>query len=832
MSIILTDDIPVCQRSRRLSFTEKQEVEKQIDEWLEKKIIRESCSDYCSPIVLCRKKNGEMRLCVDYRQLNKKTIKDKYPLPVIEEVFDKLGNGKIFSTLDLKNAFFHVDIDEKSRKYTSFVTDTSQFEFLKVPFGLCNSPSVFQRYVNNVFKDLLRDGTLIIYLDDLIIPANDEIEALEKLTRVLETASKFGLELNLKKCQFMKRKINFLGHIIENGTIRPSAEKTEAVQKFPEPKNAKDVQSFLGLTGYFRKFVSSYATIAKPLSDLLRTSMPFKFEQEQKLAFQRLKDILCNEPVLHLFKQGSQLELHTDASKLGYGGILLQQSDDGKFYPIHYMSKKTSQLEEKYCSYELEVLAIIEALKKFRNYLLGTKFKIYTDCSAFTTTLSKKELTPKVARWTLLLQEFDYEVVHRPGKQMQHVDALSRHPVMVVTNDEVTHKIIMAQENDEYIKTLKDLIREGQTDEYVSKNGVLYKLVNDQEMLVVPEMMQIEVVRKCHSLGHFSIAKTEDVVKRDFYFPNMKKCIANVVNNCIECILVNKKRGKGEGFLNPIPKEDIPLSTYHIDFVGPLPSTNKSYNHIFTVIDAFSKFAWLYPVKSTSSHDAIQKLRQQQAVFGNPARIISDRGTAFTSKEFKDFCENENIEHVTITTGVPRGNGQIERLHATIIPVLSKLCLEEPNKWFKYVDAVQRTINSTVSRSTKRTPFELLTGIRMRNREEKRILEILEEERINSMMNNVKTIREEARKNILKIQEENRKCYNRKRKKAHVYKKGDLVAVQRTQFGTGMKLRTKFLGPYEIVRVKPNHRYDVKKIGNHEGPNETSASADHMKLWN
>lgn len=832
MSIILTDDLPVCQRSRRLSFAEKQEVEKQIDEWLEQKIIRESCSDYCSPIVLCRKKNGDMRLCIDYRQLNKKTIKDKYPLPIIEELFDKLGNGKVFTTLDLKNAFFHVDIDEKSRKYTSFVTDTAQYEFLKVPFGLCNSPSVFQRYVNNVFKNLLKDGTLIIYLDDIIIPAKDEYEGLEKLTRVLETASKFGLELNLKKCQFMKRKIDFLGHIIENGTIRPSVEKTMAVRKFPEPKNAKEVQSFLGLSGYFRKYIFSYAIIAKPLSDLLRASTPFKFEQEQKLAFQQLKDILCKEPVLHLFKQGAKLELHTDASKLGFGAILLQQSDDGKLYPIHYMSKKTSVLEEKYCSYELEVLAIIEALKKFRNYLLGSKFKIYTDCSAFTTTLSKKELTPKVARWTLLLQEFDYEVVHRPGKQMQHVDALSRHPVMVVTTDEITHKIIIAQESDEYIKTLKNLLQQGQINDYVLKNNVLYKIVNDEEVLVVPEMMQVEVVKKCHSLGHFSVAKTEDVVKRDFYFPNIKKCIENVVKSCIECILVNKKRGKGEGFLNPIPKEDIPLSTYHIDFVGPLPTTNKKYNHIFTVIDAFTKFAWIYPVKTVSSHDAIQRLKQQQAIFGNPSRIISDRGTAFTSKEFKDYCEFEDIEHLTITTGVPRGNGQIERLHGTIIPVLSKLSIDEPEKWFKYVDVVQRTVNSTISRSTKRTPFELLTGTKMRNREEKRILEILEEERINSMMDQVKTIREEARKNILKVQEENKRGYNKKRKKAHIYKKGDLVAVQRTQYGTGMKLKPKFLGPYAVVRVKPNDRYDVRKVGEHDGPMQTSASADHMKLWN
>ncbi|GFW27841.1 retrovirus-related Pol polyprotein from transposon 297 [Trichonephila clavipes] len=233
MKIILSDEKPIAQRSRRLSLPEKREVEKQIDEWLEQGIIRESCSDFSSPVVVCKKKDGTMRLCIDYRKLNKKIVKDRYPLPIIEEVLDKLGNGKIFTTLDLKNAFFHVDVDEASRKYTAFVTETGQYEFLKVPFGLSISSNYFQRYINYVFRELLRDGTLIIYLDDIIIPATDEKEACKKLARVLETASRYGIELNLKKCQFLQGKINFLGHVIQNGIIQPSAEKTVAVCNFP-----------------------------------------------------------------------------------------------------------------------------------------------------------------------------------------------------------------------------------------------------------------------------------------------------------------------------------------------------------------------------------------------------------------------------------------------------------------------------------------------------------------------------------------------------------------------------------------------------------------------
>ncbi|GFY19948.1 transposon Tf2-9 polyprotein [Trichonephila clavipes] len=218
---------------------------------------------------------------------------------------------------------------------------------------------------------------------------------------------------------------------------------------------------------------------------------------------------------------------------------------------------------------------------------------------------------------------------------MQHVDALSRHPVMLVTSDELTYKIVSAQESDEYIRTIKKLLQEGKTSEFIVSNKILYKISEDQELLVVPEMMQVDVIKKAHSFGHFAATKTEELSIR---------------------------RGEREkAFLNPIPKEDLPLSTYHVDFIGPLPTTNKNYNHIFTVIDAFTKFTWLYPTKSTTAQEVIERLKLQQKTYGNPSRVISDKGGAFRSKEFEDYCADEQISNVQITTGVPRGNGQVER---------------------------------------------------------------------------------------------------------------------------------------------------------------------------
>ncbi|GFY31813.1 transposon Tf2-6 polyprotein [Trichonephila clavipes] len=315
--------------------------------------------------------------------------------------------------------------------------------------------------------------------------------------------------------------------------------------------------------------------------------------------------------------------------------------------------------------------------------------------------------------------------------------------------------------------------------------------------------MQAELIKLIHENGHFSVGKTEEIVKQEFFIPNLSNVVKKVIVNCVPCILANKKTGKKEGFLNPISKESIPLN-------------------------AFTKFTWLYSVKTVSAESALEKLKQQQKTFGNPIRITSDRGPAFTSKLFNDYCDEENIQHLQIATGVPRGNVQVERIHRTLIPVLNKLSLDDSTKWYKYVDRLQRILNSTISRSTKWTPFELLVGIKMHNKEDILIKDLLLEEMAKELLEQREFLRNDAKKNIETLQSENRKTYNRRRKKASLYK-GDLVAIQRTQFGAGLKLRPKFLGPYKVTKVNSKDRYEVAKVGQHDGPNSTTTSADLMK---
>jgi len=359
----------------------------------------------------------------------------------------------------------------------------------------------------------------------------------------------------------------------------------------------------------------------------------------------------------------------------------------------------------------------------------------------------------------------------------------------------------------------------------------LYKWADGNHILVVPRRLQKEIIRSIHEKGHINARKVETIVKKDYSIEKISQKVSDVIANCIVCILANRKEGKKDCLLNPIEKGDVPIHTYHIDHLGPLKSTAKSYNHLLVVTDAFSKYTWIYPVKSTDVDEVLRKLEFQREVFGNPFTLIADKGGAFSSKKLKEYCKEHKINLHLITTGVPRANGQVERVNGVIIPILTKMSIDDPEKWYKHTSRLQTVLNSTITRSTGKTPFEMLFGVKMRTDEDQELANKLEEAMQNDFFEQRQEIRKLAKENIVKLQEENRKAFNRNRKPAMKYKIADLVAIQSTQLGGGLKLRGKFLGPYEVTKVKRKDRYDVVKIGQHEGPNNTSTSADLMKPW-
>lgn len=335
---------------------------------------------------------------------------------------------------------------------------------MRTPFGYCNSPAVFQRFINEVFRPLMEAGIVAVYLDDVVVLAKDPDEALHRLKRVLDQSASYGeLQVNWKKCQFMSSQITYLGYEISDGEVRPNS---------------------------------------------------------------------------NLYT-----ELHTHASRTGMGAILLQRSTDGKMHPVYYYSKMTNKAQQNYNSYELEILAVISALKKFRFYLLGIKFKIITDCSTFEQTMKKKELSTRIARWALLFEDFDYELAHRKGSAMRHADALSRDPVMVI-NDGTLARIQQAQNRDPEVEALKRKVREQETQDFTIVNGISYKNAEGKDLLYVPKGLQTELIRQVHVAGHFAITKTKQIFIREYWAPKLEKKNEQVISCCVLCILAATKTGK------------------------------------------------------------------------------------------------------------------------------------------------------------------------------------------------------------------------------------------------------------------------------------------------
>lgn len=391
-------------------------------------------------------------------------------------------------------------------------------------------------------------------------------------------------------------------------------------------------------------------------------------------------------------------ELHTNASKQEYGAVLLQRKADEKdLHPVYYMSSKTIESEKKWCSYELEIMAIIKAIKKFRTYLLGIKFKIITDRQAFQRTLSKESLSPKVARWTLMLEEFEYEIEHRASKYVKHVDALSRFPVMVI-KDTVLALIKNEQDKEERLHAIKQLLVKEPNKNYLVENDLLMRKIGDKTVVALPSSIHHKIIRKAHGNGHFGVKKIIETLQEEYYIPRLKEKAGSFVECCIPCVLSEKKKGKREG--EPILKGDVPLN-------------------------GFSKFVWLYPTKTTNTKEVLDKLTMMQQIFGNPRRILTDRSTAFTSSDFNNYCTVEDIEHITVTTGVPRGNGQVERVNRTIIPVLTKLSLDNADRWYRHVARLQMCLNNTYQHSVDMSPFEALFGTKMKHRDDVQIISML-----------------------------------------------------------------------------------------------------------
>ncbi|KMQ89733.1 hypothetical protein RF55_10607 [Lasius niger] len=511
------------KKLRRFAWMERLKIREITDDLLERGIIKHSSSPYCARVVPVRKKNGAMRLCVDLRPLNSRVLKQKFPFPLIEDCLSRLNGKTVFTLLDLKDGFYNIKLDPEVTKFFAFATPDGQFEYTRLPFGFCEAPAEFQRRLIQILQPLIRDNKVIVYIDDILIPSSSVSENLIVLKQVLVELKRHDFQLNYNKCAFLKSKIEYLGYIVSAEGITLSPRHIAAVENFPVPKKTIEVQRFLGLTNYFRKFIKDYATKARPLHNLLRKSVPFVFEEKCQKAFNILKNELVTSPVLSVYDPFLDTEIHTDASAVAVAGILLQKQKSGCWSPTAYFSQATNQAECKYHSFELEMLAIVKTVERFHIYLYGLCFTIVTDCHALVHAVNKANINPRIARWILKLQNYKFNIVHRNGTKMAHVDALSR-VAGVVEALPLEKELEYRQLQDPKLKFIaKDLEYESH-EKFDLIEGLVYRKGPDKPRFVVPDSMIRDIIRIYHDkMAHCGVEKTVQGIGCNYWFPSLRK---------------------------------------------------------------------------------------------------------------------------------------------------------------------------------------------------------------------------------------------------------------------------------------------------------------------
>lgn len=419
-------------RPYRQPMSQNLEIQKQVDKLLENKVITESHSPWSAPVHLVPKKldaSGEQkyRMVIDYRRLNEITIDDKYPLPNITDLFDRLGKACYFTTIDLASGYHQIEVNKDDQPKTAFTTQAGHFEFKRMPFGLKTAPATFQRAMDNVLRGLrgLQGIHCLVYLDDIIIYSTSLQEHIVKLRKIFDRLRQTNLKVTLDKCEFLKKEVLYLGHTITKDGLKPNDDKIKAVLQFPLPKTPTEIKSFLGLVGYYRKFIKDFSKITQPLKNCLKKKNKVTITKEFVDAFEKCKELLTNAPLLQYPDFEKPFLLTTDASNFALGAVL-SQGPAGSDKPIAFASRTLNDAETRYSAIEKELLAIVWACKHFRPYLYGKKFTILSDHRPLVWLNSIKEPGSRLTRWRLRLAEYDYEIKYKPGKQNCNADALSR----------------------------------------------------------------------------------------------------------------------------------------------------------------------------------------------------------------------------------------------------------------------------------------------------------------------------------------------------------------------------------------------------------------------
>ena len=708
---LVNDARPFSRPPTRMSTQELEELKKQLNELTVQGFIRPSVSPWGTAVLFVKKKDGTMRMCIDYRQLNGMTIKNKYPLPRVEDLLDQLQGAKVFSKIDLRSGYHQIRIMEQDIPKTAFRTRYGHHEFTVLPFGLTNAPATFMCLMNKIFHSYL-DQFVIVFLDDILVYSKSIEEHHEHLTTVLKILRQNKLYGKLSKSSFYQSEVSFLGHKVTAEGIHMEEDKVKAIEDWPPPQSVKDVRSFLGLAGFYRKFICSFSTICAPITGLLKQDQTFKWEAIHEKSFQDLKQAIKTAPVLIGPDMKQPFTVHTDASGFAIGACLSQDHGKG-LQPVCFMSKKMLPAERNYSIHEQELLAIICALREWRHYLHGNKFTVITDHKSLQWFQSQPNLSARQTRWSEFLQQFEFTVVYKEGKTNVVADALSRrsdhqvnHVSSIQANNDLLDEIKQAYCHD---SRCHEILKNKETGYIINQNLIYF---NDKLVIPNDNKIKTKLLHEAHDAnvsGHVGSAKTYELLSRYYYWPKMDEDSRSYVKSCYKC-QSNKPSNQNQiGLLQPLPIPDRPWEQVTMDLITQLPKTKNGHDAIVVFVDKLTKMVHVCPTTTKISAPELARIFFKEVIrlHGLPKSIVSDRDPRFTSHFWKSLWSQLGTKLTMSTAYHPQTDGQTERTNRTLEDMLRSYVNFEQNNWDQFLVAAEISINNSQQASSRFTPYFL-----------------------------------------------------------------------------------------------------------------------------
>ncbi|XP_033725232.1 uncharacterized protein K02A2.6-like [Pecten maximus] len=727
---------PIAQPLRRVPYNLRDRLEKKLLELEDLDIIEpvHGPTSWVSPIVVVPKGDTDIRLCVDMRQANTAVLRERFPIPTVDEVLQDMNCSKVFSKIDIKWAYHQIMLAEKSRDITTFVTHKGLYRYKRLMFGVSCAPEMFQKVVQQVLQGC--EGVQNI-MDDVIVHGSSQDEHDQRLREAVRVLSESGMTLNSDKCEFNMSKLVFMGHVLSEKGIGPSEVKVKAVLDAREPTTASEVRSFLGLVNYSARFIPDLATISAPLRKLTKKDEEFVWGAEQQVAFNVLKKCLAQAETLGYFDKNAKTQVITDASPVGLGAVLVQESQSGESRVICYASRSLSDTEKRYSQTEKEALAIVWACERFHVYLYGMEFELLTDHKPLECIYStRSKPCARIERWVLRLQPYRYRVRYIPGSR-NIADSLSRFlKVSKVSNSshEVGEEYIrfVAKEATPVAMTTREVERESEKDPELSEvrehllNGQWHKtehtaylpvrnelsaigmIVLRGTRLVVPRSLRERVLELAHE-GHPGIVSMKHRLRSKVWWPGIDNEVEKFCRKCYGCQLVSQPC-KPE----PMKRRELPsLPWQHLaaDLLGPLPTGD----FIFVLVDYYSRWFEVEVTKTTTSEKITQILSKFFLTHGLSESIQTDNGPQFISEHFKVFCSSHGIEHRRTTPLWPQANGQVERENRSIMKRV-RIAQAEGRSWKDDLNSYLLMYRSTPHSTTGISPAELLYGRKLRTK--------------------------------------------------------------------------------------------------------------------